>query len=89
MRQHNLKIWPEFFDDVATGIKPFELRRNDRDYQIGDTLHLEEFQPMLGSFTGRSCNVVVTYIMHATRNAEKIGLPEDFCIMAISPADAS
>lgn len=82
--QHNLKMWPEFFDDVASGRKPFEYRRDDRNYQIGDTLHIEEFQPMLGSYTGRSCDVDVTYVQRQTRNMEKIGLPEGFCILAIA-----
>ena len=37
---HDLKIWPEFFDAVASGAKPFDLRKNDRNYHVGDTLLL-------------------------------------------------
>jgi len=40
---HELKINPEFFDAVASGIKTFEVRKNDRPFRIGDTLVLLEF----------------------------------------------
>jgi len=39
---HDIKILSEYFNAVADGSKPFEVRRNDRDYQVGDTLLLRE-----------------------------------------------
>ena len=39
---HELKIRREYFDDVESGRKPFEVRRNDRDYHKGDYLLLYE-----------------------------------------------
>ena len=80
---HALKIWPDFFDDVASGKKPFELRIDDRPYEVGDTLHLEEFRPSVGEYTGRTVDVVVTYVMRNDRNTTKIGLPSGFCILGI------
>lgn len=43
--QHELKIWPRFFARVVDGSKPFEVRRNDMDFQTGDTVLLREYDP--------------------------------------------
>lgn len=66
--EHKLKILPAFFNAVICGDKNFEIRDNsDRGFQKGDTVILEEFDNsapplLLGSFTGRSIAVEVTYV---------------------------
>lgn len=40
--EHDLKILSPYFIAVEDGSKPFEVRRNDRNYQVGDTLLLRE-----------------------------------------------
>jgi len=45
-QQHDLKAWPEFFDALASRRKTFEVRKNDRDYQLGDVLLLREYAPV-------------------------------------------
>lgn len=53
-QQHKLKCWPEFFIVVQGGLKNFEIRKNDRDYKVGDELVLQEFSPCgLCNGTGR------------------------------------
>lgn len=42
---HRLKLNTEYFDDVLTGKKNFEVRINDRDYRVGDELILWEWDP--------------------------------------------
>lgn len=76
---HKLKSWPQFFNPTRNGVKQFELRRNDRDYRVGDQLLLKEWSPALldqylvlgddpevankKAYTGRELLVRVDYIM--------------------------
>lgn len=55
---HELKIYPEHFNDIANNGKDFEVRKNDRDFASGDCLALNEWIPDEkqnggGSYTGR------------------------------------
>jgi hypothetical protein len=62
---HRLKIWEEYFCDVQSGLKNFEIRQNDRDFKVGDCLVLEEVtHDDTGNLhpSGRSADVEVTYI---------------------------
>lgn len=59
---HYLKIYPEFFSAVCTGVKRAELRKNDCDYRVGDTLHLMETPRGSCHQTGESINVKITHI---------------------------
>lgn len=89
---HDLKCWPEFYRDILSGHKTFEVRKNDRSFQLFDLLRLREYQPASGEpctddftgYTGRSAIVRVTYILHGTKDSPS-GLPEGVCVMAIKP----
>lgn len=80
-RIHCVKCWVGVFDDVKAGRKPFEYRLNDRDYQVGDCLILQEYNPETDSLTGEAFAVRVTYLLPGG----KFGVPEKHCIMAIEP----
>lgn len=43
--QHELKIHPQYYCRVADGSKTFEVRDNDRGFQMGDTVKLREWDP--------------------------------------------
>lgn len=43
--KHELKTWPEFFGPILKGEKTFEIRANDRKFNVGDVLILREFRP--------------------------------------------
>jgi len=53
---HELKIIPDYFNDVASGKKAFEIREvSDREFHIGDYMALDEYNPDIydGIYTGR------------------------------------
>lgn len=49
---HTLKTEQPWFDLVAEGVKNFEIRRNDRDFEEGDILELVEYDAVKKEFTG-------------------------------------
>lgn len=63
MSIHELKILPEYFNDIAKGTKKFEIRKADRDYRLGDTLVLQEWDHELKEYTGKELEVYVIYIL--------------------------
>ena len=79
-RRHRLKLAKMFFDAVDTGKKSFELRKNDRNYQIGDILELHEMSD--GEETGRVTEKQVIYILEGFK-----GLEEGYCILGLSEAE--
>lgn len=87
MTKHVLKIWPEYYDAVANGIKTFEIRKNDRDFKIGDTIRLREYNSAMETeidaerYTGRDIKVCVVYML--TSMDYPSGIPEGYCILGI------
>lgn len=77
---HNLKIAPSYFEAVKENKKTFELRRNDRNFNVGDTLNLEGFQ---GEYTGRNIQVKITYILEGGI----YGLSKEYVILAIKKVE--
>lgn len=59
---HKLKIWPVFFIAVVNGKKFFEIRKMDRDYQVGDEILLQEYSHSESAYTGREVSCRITYI---------------------------
>lgn len=71
---HNLGITPANFKAVKEGEKLFEIRKNDRQYHVGDILLLNEYA--CGSYTGEFVKAKVTYI---TDYAQK----DDYVVLGI------
>lgn len=59
---HKLKTLPEYFEAVRTGIKTFEVRKNDRNFKVGDILILLEWDGK--QYTGRKEQRKVSYILN-------------------------
>lgn len=62
-RGHKLKVWPEYFEALIDGTKTAEVRKDDRDYKVGDLLHLREWNPETESYTGREAAARVTHLV--------------------------
>lgn len=75
---HELKILPKWFEDVKSGKKNFEIRRADRDFKVGDTLVLKEYEK--GRYTGREIERTIQYIY---KGDGSYGLSEEFWILGL------
>lgn len=63
MKIHRLKTWPIHFEEVAYGNKTSEVRLNDRDYQVGDRLILQEYEPVNRQYSGLAVVRDITHIL--------------------------
>lgn len=74
---HRLKILPEYFEAILEEEKRFELRKDDRDYNVGDFIDLQEYEN--GRYTGRELRLIqIRYIL---RDVPEYGLKEGYCII--------
>ena len=77
---HELKIWPSCFAAVTAGNKPFDVRENDRNFQVGDMLVLREFEPETEQYTGHSITRWVSYVLQGGA----FGVQPNWCVLGFS-----
>lgn len=79
---HILKTWPIFFQAIKRGTKTAEIRKNDRDFQVGDRIILKEWEPTTEKYTGEFVEVTITHILQDT----SIGLQDGYCLLSFIPS---
>lgn len=79
---HELKIRPEYFKAVVLGDKMFEIRKNDRDFRVGDIIVLHEWDEERG-YTGKHTLVDITYVLTDTEFVK-----EGFAVLGIKLCSA-
>ncbi len=80
MKLHVLKIKDEYFKQVFLRTKTFELRKDDRDYEVGDLIHFvnadgEDFYYGMGNL------YQITYIL---KGVPEYGLQDGYAILSIN-----
>lgn len=82
-KSHYVKSWPEMFNSAMQGIKRFDYRNNDRNYQVGDMLIQREYYPegsdRPSGYTGMAAQF---QILRVWRDIP--GMPEGYCILELS-----
>jgi len=78
-RDHALKTWPGYYWAMVKGVKTFEVRKNDRDYQVGDLLILEEYCPKTETYSGESVEFEVSYVMEGG----EMGVGKGYVVMGL------
>lgn len=99
MATHDLKTRTPWFDRVAAGEKRAEIRRHDRDFQVGDMLRLIEVNeygtpkstwvPEGRDARGRFTAGYTRYheqtvrITHVLPGKQADGIADDYCVLSI------
>ena len=90
MTTHELKTWPEFFEAIVDGRKNFEVRRDDRGFQAGDSVYLREYNPLHGGrYTGRALEARIGYVLSnpVGREGATLGGHAVFSLLDITEVD--
>lgn len=74
---HELKTYPKYFQETIEGNKLFEIRKNDRNFQVGDVLLLKEWDNI--KYTGREVGAMVRDIL----DDKFIGLAEGYVALGL------
>lgn len=77
---HELQVWPACFAAVAAGNKPFDVRENDRNFQVGDQLLLREFEPETEQYTGQTIPRWISYVLQGG----VFGIQDRWCVLGFS-----
>lgn len=77
---HELKTESKYFNAVCEGKKKFEVRKDDRPFNVGDTLKLIEYKN--GHLQYAECHVTITYILGRSKDEKKY-VPEGYVILGI------
>lgn len=79
MKLHQLKILDQYYIDVDSGKKTFELREDDRDYEVDDLINFIRIDKK-----GTLINTDFVYqIVYILRDCPKYGLLEGYAILGI------
>ena len=86
MQLHELKIKEVYLEEVYFGRKTFELRKDDRGYEVGDLIKFkvidkeEHSEKGFDEYVDSEALYIITYIL---RNVPEYGLDKDYCILGI------
>lgn len=78
-RTHELQLWPTCFAAVAAGTKPFDVRENDHDFQVGDALLIREYDPDTSIYSGQT---LLRWVSHVLQGGE-FGVAAGWCVLGL------
>ena len=83
MKIHELKIQLPYFEAVYTGLKTFEFRKDDRDFEVGDLIRFRVLGKTILGVDNSVLSDVLFKIKYILRDIPDLGLPQGYCILGI------
>lgn len=78
---HSIKCIDPFFTECKLGIKPFEVRKDDRNYQVNEYLELRKFDPERQAYV-KGENPVLGRITYKLSGG-KFGIEKGYCVLGM------
>lgn len=88
MTTHRLKVFIKYADAIMDGTKTFEIRKNDRGYEVGDKIVFDVVTNdgyFVGAAAGHPLNGAIYRIDYILDDFE--GLAQKYVALAISKED--
>ncbi len=63
MAELTIKLVQPYFDLAKKAVKMFEVRRNDRNYTVGDQVVMREYDKETDKYTGKEVRRTITYVL--------------------------
>ncbi len=79
MATHELKTWPAAFKEMRARVKTYDIRKGDRDFQVGDVIRQREWLPDAERYTARETFFTVTHVTYGP----SWGLPPELVVMGL------
>lgn len=80
--QHFLKANPDHFDSLCTGEQKCSIRKNDRNFQVGDEVIFMEYDNVAERCTGDS------HLLHIS-HIENFGVHQGYVVLSLSLSSLS
>lgn len=97
MATHELKTWPMYWDAVQRGEKLFEVRKNDRFFQAGDTVKLCRFdgEPTARCYKDQRGDTssypmpsgTLTFRVGPVLQGGQFGIEPGYCVFSLLPQE--
>jgi len=79
---HNLKTWSYWFKKIKSGEKKFEIRFNDRNFKIGEVLHLMNYDPVEKTLSDEGVHKTIKNVYR-----DVFGLEENYVVLIFEPEE--
>ena len=84
---HEIKILKQFADEIISGNKNFEVRKNDRGYQKGDLIKFNAIQKTDNIEIGGIKHPISEELYEITYVLSGWGIEKDYVVFGIKPKE--
>ncbi len=77
---HELKCQTKYYGAILLSHKTFDVRKNDRNFKVGEYITLKEWDNEKNEFTGNSLSRRINYILPGGQ----FGIEKGYCVLGIA-----